>query len=140
MMETWESIAAICGALVTLGGAAAVIAKWTKPIRDHLNREKEQDERLKKLEENGEIVTAAIKEIKEGAKKRDEEIGKILGHEKRDLERFDEVASEMKDMRGANQAVYKALTSMMNHMIDGNGIEKLKEARDKLNNFIIDHN
>ena len=33
----------------------------------------------------------------------------------------------------------KSLNAITNHMIDGNGIDKLKEARDELQREIIEH-
>lgn len=33
----------------------------------------------------------------------------------------------------------KALNAIVNHMIDGNGIDKLREVRDEYQNEIIDH-
>jgi len=57
----------------------------------------------------------------------------------RDLRRFDELAEQLDENRKANQAVYKALIGIMNHMIDGNSIEHLKAARSELSRFIIEH-
>lgn len=53
--------------------------------------------------------------------------------------RFENLSRHQGEAREANQAVYKALNSIMNHMIDGNGIESLKSARDDLSRFIIEH-
>lgn len=53
--------------------------------------------------------------------------------------RFEKLSRHQGEAREANQAVYKALNSIMNHMIDGNGIESLKAARDDLSRFIIEH-
>ena len=39
--------------------------------------------------------------------------------------------------RESTQAMLKALTAMMQHMIDGNDIKGLKTARDELTTFII---
>lgn len=54
-------------------------------------------------------------------------------------ERFEKLSRHQNEAKEANQAVYKALTSIMNHMIDGNGIESLKAAREDLSRFIIEH-
>ena len=53
--------------------------------------------------------------------------------------RFEELSRHNGENRAANQAVYKALTSIMNHMIDGNGVDSLKSAREDLSRFIIEH-
>ena len=110
-MEVWQWVLTICGGISALGGAVAVIVKWTKPLRAHLAQEQEQNERLAALELQ----------------------------DKRDLDHFDDIARELKHTRQANQAVYKALMSMMNHMVDGNSIDHLKAARNELSSFIIDH-
>jgi len=54
-------------------------------------------------------------------------------------ERFERLSRHQGEAREANQAVYKALTSIMNHMIDGNSVESLKSAREDLSRFIIEH-
>ena len=53
--------------------------------------------------------------------------------------RFEKLSRHQGEAKEANQAVYKALTSIMNHMIDGNGVESLKSAREDLSRFIIEH-
>ena len=53
--------------------------------------------------------------------------------------RFDKITRHQTEAREANQAVYRALISIMNHMIDGNGIDSLKAAREDLSRFIIEH-
>lgn len=49
------------------------------------------------------------------------------------------LAAQLEQTKKANQAVYKSLFAMMNHMIDGNNIEKLKKAREELSQYIIEH-
>lgn len=53
--------------------------------------------------------------------------------------RFEKLSRHQGEAKEANQAVYKALTSIMNHMIDGNGVDSLKAAREDLSRFIIEH-
>lgn len=54
-------------------------------------------------------------------------------------ERFEKLSRHQNEAKAANQAVYKALTSIMNHMIDGNSVESMKAAREDLSRFIIEH-
>ncbi len=103
-MEAWQWILTVCGAISTIGGTAALIYKWIKPIRDHAKR-------VETLERQN----------------------------RRDMERFEAISVQLEQARQANQAVYKALMSIMNHMVDGNSVENLKAARKELSKFIIEH-
>ena len=82
-----------------------------------------------------EIVSNWTKPIREHTKK----VKDLEVQNKRDLQRFDQIDDQLRQMKNANQAVYKALFQMMNHMIDGNSIEKMKLARDELRTYIIEH-
>lgn len=44
----------------------------------------------------------------------------------------------LKEYEESNQMVLKCLLVIINHEITGNGIEKMKETRDKLQEFLID--
>ena len=67
------------------------------------------------------------------------ELNDLQARSKQCEERFEKLSRHQGEAREANQAVYKALNSIMNHMIDGNGIASLKSARDDLSRFIIEH-
>ena len=67
------------------------------------------------------------------------EVEQLKGQTETCRVRFEKLSRHQGEAREANQAVYKALNSIINHMIDGNGIENLKTARDELNRFIIEH-
>lgn len=43
----------------------------------------------------------------------------------------------LKEFNESNQMVLKCLLVIINHEITGNGIEKMKEARDELQTFLI---
>lgn len=45
----------------------------------------------------------------------------------------------MKQCEDANQMILKCLLVIINHEITGNGIEKMKETRDKLQDFLVDN-
>ena len=51
----------------------------------------------------------------------------LLNNDNKRLKEFDE----------SNQMVLKCLLVIINHEITGNGIEKMKEARDELQTFLI---
>lgn len=58
---------------------------------------------------------------------------KIDDHESR-ISALEHVAQEQKS---TDRYITKALNAIVNHMIDGNGIDKLKEVRDEFQDQII---
>lgn len=59
-------------------------------------------------------------------------------HDKKDIERFDEIEKRLKVYDSASQAQFKAIVALMDHGISGNSIDKLKDARDELTKYIIE--
>lgn len=59
---------------------------------------------------------------------------KLDDHERR-LIRLEDLSKERKM---TDQLILKSLNAITNHMIDGNSIQKLKDARDELQNNIIE--
>lgn len=55
-----------------------------------------------------------------------------VAHEKEAEQRFEEIETALKDQEVTNQTILKALFHLVNHEIDGNGIEGLKKVRDEL--------
>ena len=60
---------------------------------------------------------------------------KIDDHETR-IKVLEETADERKQ---TDQFMMKSLNAIVNHMIDGNGIDQLKQVRDEYQNEIIKH-
>ena len=60
---------------------------------------------------------------------------KIDDHETR-IKVLEETADERKQ---TDQFMMKSLNAIVNHMIDGNGIDQLKQVRDEYQNEIISH-
>lgn len=59
----------------------------------------------------------------------------VADHERR----LNTIEESVKERKETDKAVLKALNAITNHMIDGNGIDKLKASRDELQRTIIDH-
>lgn len=59
-------------------------------------------------------------------------------HEADAERRFGEIKEHQDKQDATNQVILKTLFSLVNHEIDGNGIDKLKKARDVLSDNIID--
>lgn len=87
-------------------------------------------------------VWNAIKAIKEATRpfrEQEEAVKKLQQQNAKDLERFEKIDKELEDVRNMQHAICKSLFHMMNHMIDGNGVDKLKATREELRSYIIDH-
>lgn len=59
-------------------------------------------------------------------------------HEADAERRFTEIKEHQDKQDATNQVILKTLFSLVNHEIDGNGVEKLKKARNELSDNIID--
>lgn len=55
-----------------------------------------------------------------------------------DAARFDEIEKKFKQQEITNHAIMTGLVAIINHSIDGNGIEGLKKAREELLQHIIE--
>lgn len=53
--------------------------------------------------------------------------------------RITELEKTAQERRTTDQFTMKALNAIVNHMIDGNGIDKLKDVRDEYQKHIIDN-
>ena len=60
---------------------------------------------------------------------------KIEDHETR-IKTLEEAADERKK---TDQFMMKSMNAIINHMIDGNGVDQLKQVRDEYQNEIIKH-
>lgn len=67
-----------------------------------------------------------------------EKLDKVLEHDSNDLKRFDEINTKFARQEVTNQAIITGLVALINHEIDGNGIDGLKNARAELLQHIIE--
>lgn len=82
----------------------------------------------------------AIRELLTPATTIAEKVEKLDRRDKEYAVKFEEINTALGKHEQTNQAVLKALVAIVNHEIDGNGIEGLKKARDELSNSIIERN
>ena len=80
----------------------------------------------------------AIKEIIAPATSMREKLDKVLEHDSNDLKRFEEINVKFEQQEVTNQAIITGLVALVNHEIDGNGIDGLKNARVELLQHIIE--
>jgi uncharacterized protein YutE (UPF0331/DUF86 family) len=74
-------------------------------------------------------IAPALK-LADNVKRLGERVERLEEHDKNDKETFKEIDRFQK-------AQVKATLSMVNHMIDGNGIEALRRSRDELQDLIL---
>lgn len=53
--------------------------------------------------------------------------------------RIKRLEKSTEERKGTDTLILRSLNAMVNHMIDGEAIDKLKEVRDDLQNDIIEH-
>ncbi len=66
---------------------------------------------------------------------------KVSDHDsklQKDYEHLNELDDAIKDIEKSNRVMCKSLLALLNHEITGNGIDKLKEQREVLEQFLID--
>ena len=110
-------ILAICGAIITISGAIAIIVKAVDKAKAP---NKKQDERIDALE-------AEVKKINERLQ---------LGNERfqSDSERVDALENQMK---ATNKVIIESLQALTAHAIDGNNIQELKDAKKGLDDYLL---
>lgn len=110
----WKLILGFCGMVVAVGGAAAILARLSAPVKElknhvaELKRHMEDLERIHKNDQQG------------------------------NLNRFDKDLKEIKLLEEANRHLCQCMVALMDHEITGNSIERLKNAKDELNRFLIE--
>ena len=67
-----------------------------------------------------------------------EKLDKVLEHDSNNLKRFEGINVKFEQQELTNQAIINGLVAIINHSIDGNGIEGLKKAREELLHHIIE--
>ena len=84
----------------------------------------------------------AVKEIFSPMRKIQDEIKQVkeneLSHEKEAETHFDEIDGLLQTQQEITQTILRALFHLVNHEIDGNGVEGLKKVRNELLNNITE--
>lgn len=116
--DLWQVIVAVCGGIIALSGAGAVI---TGIVHKAKAPNLKQNERLDAME-------ADIKKINERLDV--------------DTNRFQDDADKIKEVeetvRMTTQIIIKSLQALTQHAIDGNNIDQLKSTEKELNKYLID--
>ena len=115
--EVWQLILVICGAIITVSGAISVIINLANKAKEP---NKMQDQRISALEEK-------VSDITDRLEKGDH-------HFDSDQERMDALERSMKE---TNRVIIESLQALTAHAIDGNNSQELKEAKKRLDDYLI---
>lgn len=111
--QLFAAILAICGAIVSVAGAAAVILKIVHAAK------KPNDEQNKRLDEI--------------EKRLDGHDAKFRGYDRH----FQSDKDRLDTMEEGNRVTQQAILALLAHAIDGNNIEPLKDAKEALQQYLI---
>lgn len=80
------------------------------------------------------VIVSAFSPFKEMQKKLDQHDDFF----KNDNEKISALEKKTKSSERDTNVLYKTLLAMTDHMITGNGVDKLKKTREELQNYLID--
>ena len=115
--ELLSIVLAVCGAIITVSGAIAVIVNFVHKAKEP---NKIQNERIDKLEEDVETIN--------------DRLDRGDRHFLSDAERMSSLEHEVKT---TNKVIIESLQALTSHAIDGNNVEQLKQSEKTLNNYLI---
>ena len=113
-VQVGNDVVWIAGVIMAIWGVLGIIQKITEMLR---KPEKDQNQRIMILEEQ-------IKELKA-------EHGKFL-------EFFANDKAKIESINEGNSVMQKALLALLSNAIDGNNINEMKEARNHLQEYLIE--
>lgn len=113
IQEFWTILMAGCSALITLSAAAVIVINAIKKFKEPENA---QNNRIRDLEE-----------------KMDKFEDRLTKHE----EYFNNDNKRLLAIEEGNRVTQKALLALMSHAINGNDVDKLKEAENSLREYLI---
>lgn len=109
---TLEHLAWGMGFLITTASASKVVHSWFKPI--------------KKLKEdvNGKVGKEEFEELQK-------EVETLKDYQNEDHDR-------LKKLEKGNEAICKCILALTDHSLTGNSVEKLKRAKEEMQNYLIE--
>lgn len=116
--ELCSIVLAVCGAIITVSGAIAVIVNFVHKAKEP---NKIQNERIDTLEKN--------------AKEINDRLERVDRHFISDAERMSALEREVKD---TNKVIIESLQALTSHAIDGNNVEQLKQSKKSLDDYLLD--
>ena len=113
IQEFWTILMACCSALITISAAAAVIINAFKKLKEPENV---QNQKLEDISKKIDSIEARLKIHEE-----------YFNNDNRRISAIEE----------GNRVTQKALLALMSHAINGNDVDKLKEAENALREYLI---
>lgn len=113
IQEFWTILMACCSALITVSAAVAVIINAIKKIKEPENV---QNQKLEDISKKIDSIEARLKIHEE-----------YFNNDNRRISAIEE----------GNRVTQKALLALMSHAINGNDVDKLKEAESSLRDYLI---
>ena len=111
--EFWTILMGCCSALITISAAITIVVNAIKKFREPENVQNKQIEELKELYRS---MDARLKVHEE-----------YFSNDKKKISAIEE----------GNRVTQKALLALMSHAINGNDVDKLKEAENSLREYLI---
>jgi len=91
------------------------------------------------------LVASAVEKIAKVAKaakapcnRQDERLANIEGRLDTVERKLDKDDNRLRDIKKGDHAMQRALLALLDHGIDGNNIKQMKDAKDELNDYLIE--
>lgn len=108
---TLEGVLFVLGAIITLGGAIAVISRWLAPVRNLKTQ----------------VANKADKTELEELKRQFAEIKSSQNTDHKELQKIETGVEKM----------CKCVFAITDHELTGNSVDRLKEAKEEMQNYLI---
>lgn len=116
--EIFSIFLAICGAIITISAAAAIIIKIIGHFKEP---DKKQNDRITQLESD-------VKDIRARLAEGDKMFDEYSKH-------FETIESSVKK---TNKIIIESLQVLIEHGIDGNNIDGMKGVKKKIDNYLLE--
>lgn len=113
LQEFWTILMGCCSALITIAAAVTIVINAVKKLKEPENA---QNQKLQEIEERMKVFEDRLKK-----------------HE----EYFNNDNKRLLAIEEGNRVTQKAILALMSHAINGNDIDKLKEAENSLREYLI---
>ena len=133
---TFVGVVGVCALIILWDKVRDVFAKGKKRKQDH---EAEHDGTI---QEQLDKVNKQIAEIQTDLKKRLAEYDKKFASDKETLDmhtrQINEQQAQIGRLYGGQKAQCRGIIALLNHEITGNSVDKLKSAKEKMEDYLLD--
>lgn len=118
----------ICGGVVGVAAAIAVVVRFWKWAHKDTDKNTEDIEALKAKYESD--INALKAEYEQAAKEQ-------LSWFASDKRRIESLEADFDEISDQNYLLMRADVAIMDHLLDGNNVEKMQEARDEVDDYLF---